>query len=201
MAKSNLQELNNIMRFIEATYKQPAEYFIYKTEILIEAEEWENAKLTANRSKEKEIPEILKEKMERVHSKLKEREIALKRDRLISYSNMVSKNLFEKDEEINNATKLIRNRNYEEAIDAAIKIWAVIMQRDKAEMHFAKIKVLQIMIESTLSLVISSTMDTEGWLINLKSINNNEIMIAILALKMRIRFREDKEAICKDINK
>jgi hypothetical protein len=45
-----------------------------------------------------------------------------RRNRLISYSNAVSKNLFENDEEINNATKLMWNRDYQEAIDAARKV-------------------------------------------------------------------------------
>jgi hypothetical protein len=62
-----------------------------------------------------------------------ERELMMKRDRLISYSNMFSKNLFEKDEEINNATNLKWNRNYEEAINAACKIWTVIIQIDKSQ--------------------------------------------------------------------
>jgi hypothetical protein len=54
MKKMNLQELNNIVKFIEVTYKQSAEYLIYKAEILIETEEWKNAKFTANRLKGKE---------------------------------------------------------------------------------------------------------------------------------------------------
>jgi hypothetical protein len=54
MTKSNLKELNNIVKSIEATYKQPAEYLIYKAEILIETEEWKNATFIANRLKEKE---------------------------------------------------------------------------------------------------------------------------------------------------
>jgi hypothetical protein len=65
--------------------------------------------------------------MERVHEWIKERETILKRVRLISYNSMVSKKLFEKDEEITNAPNLMWNRNYEDAIEAASKIWTVIM--------------------------------------------------------------------------
>jgi hypothetical protein len=120
-----------------------------------------------------------------------------RRKRLISYSNCISKNLFEKDEEIKRVTKLMWNRDYQEAIDEACKIWASMMSISKPEMIFAKTKVLQIMIESTLNLVMSNTEDAEGWLETLKGLDYNGIMTAILDIKMMMRKNEDKETITK----
>jgi hypothetical protein len=119
---------------------------------------------------------------------------------LISYSNAVSKNLFENDEEINNATKLIWNREYQEAIDAACKVWTRIMTITLPELIFAKTKVLQIMIESTLNITMSDTKYAEEWLGILKKLDYNGIMTAILDLKMMIRKGEEKEYICKQFN-
>jgi hypothetical protein len=82
-----------------------------------------------------------------------------RKSRLISYSNQISKNLFEKDEEINRATQLMWNRDYEEAINEACKIWTPIMIIDKPEVLFAKVKVVQIMIESSLNQILSNTKD------------------------------------------
>jgi hypothetical protein len=111
----------------------------------------------------------------------------VKRDRLISCSNMFSKNWFEKEEEINNATNLTWNRNYEEAINAACKIWTGIIQIDKSQTQFAKIRVLQIMIQSSLNIVLSVTKDTEEWLLILKSINYNGLMTTtIWDIKLRM---------------
>jgi hypothetical protein len=75
------------------------------------------------------------------------------------------------------------NRNYEEAIESTSKIWTVMMQIDKPETQFAKTKVLQIIIERTLSLVLSNTKEAKRWLIILKSLDNNGIMTAILDMK------------------
>jgi hypothetical protein len=99
--------------------------------------------------------------MERIYGRMKGRELIMKRDILISYSNMISKNLFEKYEEINDATRLTWSKNYEEANYAGCKIWTVIMQINKPGTQFAKIKVLQIMIENALNIVMSDTKDAE----------------------------------------
>jgi hypothetical protein len=79
------------------------------------------------------------------------------------------------------------NRDYEEAINEACKVWTTIMIIEKSEVIFAKVKVLQIMIESTLNLVLSDTRDVEGWLETLGKLDNNGIMTAILNIKMMIR--------------
>jgi DNA mismatch repair ATPase MutL len=91
------------------------------------------------------------------------------------------------------------NRDYEEAINEACKVWTAIMIIDKPEAIFVKTKVLQIMIESTLNLVLSGTKDAEEWLETLNKFENNRIMTAILSIKMKIRLHEDKEEICEQI--
>jgi hypothetical protein len=96
-----------------------------------------------------------------LQEKINESDQKERENRLISYSNVISKNLFEKDEEINNATKLMWNREYEEAIDAACKIWTKIMTIDKPEMIYPKIRVLQIMIENTLNTTMSDLLYAE----------------------------------------
>jgi hypothetical protein len=123
-----------------------------------------------------------------------------RRNRLISYSNAISKNLFENDEEINEATKLMWNIEYQEAIDAACKVWTKIMTITLPELIFAKTKVLQIMIESTRNITMSDTKDAEGWLDILKKLDYNGIMTAILDLKMMLRKGEEKEFIGKQFN-
>jgi hypothetical protein len=64
----------------------------------------------------------LNERIQVVHEKIKERENMNMKNRLISYSNQISKNLFEKDEEINRTMQFMWNRDYEEAINEACKI-------------------------------------------------------------------------------
>jgi hypothetical protein len=51
-----------------------------------------------------------------MHEKMRDHEMIERRNRLISYSNCISKNLFEKDEEINRVTKLMWNRDGERKI-------------------------------------------------------------------------------------
>jgi hypothetical protein len=70
---------------------------------------------------------------------------------------------------------------------------------DKPELIFAKVKVLQIMIESTMNQVLSNTKDAEVWFETLNRLDNNGITTAILNIKMMIRLKEDKEEICKQI--
>jgi hypothetical protein len=102
-------------------------------------------------------------------------------------------------EDINRATQLMWNKDYEEAINEACKVWTIIMIIDKPEVIFAKTKILQIMIESTLNLVLSHTKDAEGWLEILNKLDNNGIMTAISRIKMKIMLHEDKEEICEQI--
>jgi Asp-tRNA(Asn)/Glu-tRNA(Gln) amidotransferase C subunit len=64
---------------------------------------------------------------------------------------------------------------------------------EKPEVIFAKIKVLQIMIESTLNIVLSDLKDAEGWLEILNNLDNNGIMTSILNIKMMIRKQVEKE--------
>jgi hypothetical protein len=91
------------------------------------------------------------------------------------------------------------NRDYEEAINEACKVWTTIMVIVKLEMIFAKVKVLQIMIESTLNLVLNDTKDAEGWLDTLNKLNYNGIMTTMLNIKMMIRKHEEKEEKCDQI--
>jgi hypothetical protein len=88
------------------------------------------------------------------------------------------------------------NRDYEEAINEACKVWTVIMTIEKPEVIFAKIKVLQTMIESMLNIVLSDLKDAEGWLEILNGLDNNRIMTSILNIKMMMRKRVEKEKIC-----
>jgi hypothetical protein len=76
------------------------------------------------------------------------------------------------------------DRDYEEAINEACKVWTSILIIDKQEMILAKVKVLQIMIESTLNQVLSNTNDAEGWLETLNKLENNGIMTVILNMKI-----------------
>jgi hypothetical protein len=57
------------------------------------------------------------------------------------------------------------------------------------------------MIESTLGIVLSDTKDAEEWLMNLKSVDYNCILTTIFDKKMCMRLKEDKDAICTDMNK
>jgi hypothetical protein len=61
----------------------------------------------------------MNERIQEIQEKIKERENKTRRNRLISYSNQISKDLFEKDEDINRATQLMWNKDYEEAINEA----------------------------------------------------------------------------------
>jgi hypothetical protein len=69
------------------------------------------------------------------------------------------------------------------------------MTISKPELIFAKTKVLQIMIESTLNITMSDIMEAEEWLDILKKLDYNGIMTAILDLKMMIRKGEMKDFI------
>jgi hypothetical protein len=192
----NLKTLKEIMKTIEETFILEEEYLMVKTEILVKANEWKEAIMMFNSLKsspnEGEIVPLI-DRMNIMQEKNKEHEQIERRNRLISYNNCISKNLFEKDEEINRTTKLMWNRDYQEAIDEACKIWTTIMSISKPEMIFAKTKVLQIMIESTLSLVMSDIDDAEGWLETLKGLDYNGIMTAILNIKMMMRKNVEKE--------
>jgi hypothetical protein len=139
------------------------------------------------------------ERIQRIQEKIKERENKIRRNRLISYSNQINKDLFEKDEYINRATQLMWSKEFEEAINEGCKVWTSIMIIDKQEAIFAKVKVLQIMIESTLNLVMSNTKEAEDWLETLNKIDNKGIMTVILNIKMKIRLQENKEEICEEI--
>jgi hypothetical protein len=169
-----------------------------KAEILIEANEWKDISMIHKRLETRR--EILSEqgiiRMNAIGEEIRQRENMIKKNRLISYSNQISRNLFEKDEDINRATQLMLNRNYEEAINEAYKVWTVIMTIEKPEVIFAKIKILQIMIESTLNIVLSDLRDAEGWLEILNNLDNNGIMTSILNIKMMIRKHVEKEEIC-----
>jgi hypothetical protein len=66
---------------------------------------------------------------------------------------------------------------------------------EKPEVISAKIKALQIMIESTLNIVLSGLRDAEGWLEILNKLDNNGIMTSILNIKMMIRKQVEKEEI------
>jgi hypothetical protein len=92
------------------------------------------------------------------------------------------------------------NKDFEEAITEACKVWTTIMIIVKLEAIFEKVKILQIMIESTLDLVMSDTKDAEGWLETLNKLDNKGIMTPILSIKMKIRLHEYKEEICEQIN-
>jgi hypothetical protein len=155
----NVKTIKQIMRSIEETYIRSNEYLILKAEILIRTREWREATMTINGiGKNNELmQEDWIKRINVAQGEINENEQKERRNRLISYGNIISKNLFENDEEINNATKLMWNRDYQEAIDAACKIWTKIMIINKPEIIFAKTKVLQIMIESTLNITMSDT--------------------------------------------
>jgi hypothetical protein len=108
------------------------------------------------------------------------------------------RNLFVEDEDINRATKLMWNRDYQEAIDAASIIWTRIMINSAPEMIFPKIKVLQIMIESTLSLTLSDLQYAEEWLETLTKLDYNGVLTRILKIKLAMRKGEEEEVIAKE---
>jgi hypothetical protein len=140
------------------------EYLLMKAEILLEANELNEVIMLYKRlmTKGDELSVQWKETINVIGEEIKQRENKDRRNRFIFYSNQISRNLFEKDEDINRATQLMWNRDYEEAINEARKVWIVIIIIEKPEVIFAKIKVLQIMIESTLNIVLSDTNDEEG---------------------------------------
>jgi hypothetical protein len=195
----SLKILKEIMKPIEETFVRTDEYLLVKTEILIKANEWKETNLTfKGMSKSGEmIQESWMERITIIQVLINEHEQKERRNRLISYSNCISKNLFENEEKINKTTTLMWNRDYQEAIDEACKIWTKIMVISKSELIFAKTKVLQIMIESTLNITLSDTREAEKWLDDLKKLDYNGIMTAILDLKMMIRKEVEKDYICK----
>jgi hypothetical protein len=191
-----------IMKSIESTYINSNEYLILKAEILVRTREWKEAAVAINGTGRN--TEVMKEewtdRIAIVKGEINENDKKERRNRLISYANDLSRNLFENDEDINNATKLMWNRDYQEAIDAACKIWTTIMANNKPEMIFPKVKVLQIMIESTLNITMSNLEYAKGWLETLKSIDFNGIMTAILDLKMKMRKEVDENEITTQNN-
>jgi hypothetical protein len=166
----SLKTLKEIMKTIEETFVRSDEYLLVKTEILIKTNEWREATMAFNRMNKsgEMMQESWMERITIVQGLINEHEQKERRNRLISYSNCISKNLFENDEEINKATKLMWNRDYQEAIDEACKIWTKIMVIFKPELIFAKTKVLQIMIKCTLNITLSDTSEAEEWLDSLK---------------------------------
>jgi hypothetical protein len=193
----NYKVLREMMETIEETYEESDEYLLMKAEILIEANEWKDVTMLHKRleTRREILPEQWIERMNAIGEEIRQRENMIRKNKLISYSNQISRNLFEKDEDINRATQLMWNRDYEEAINETCKVWTVIMIIEKPEVIFAKIKVLQIMIESILSIVLSDTKDAEGWLEILNKLDNNGIMTSILSIKMMIRKHAEKEDI------
>jgi hypothetical protein len=194
----NMRTIRQIMKSVEKTYVPSNEYLILKAEFLVRIREWKEAILAINGTgKNTEVMQLeWIERISAVQEKINENDQKERRNRLISYSNDLSKNLFEKDEEIIKATKLMLNREYQEAIDEACKIWTKIMTISKPEMIYPKIRVLQIMIESTLSITMSELTYAEEWLETLKRIDYNGIMTAILDIKMMMRKAEEEEIIC-----
>jgi hypothetical protein len=109
----DLKLLKEIMGTIESTYKESEEYLLLKAEILLEAKEWSQLTYIYNLL-EKETNHLLNERLERIQGiqeKTKERKNKIRRNRLISCSNQISKDLFEKDEDINRVTQLILTEN------------------------------------------------------------------------------------------
>jgi hypothetical protein len=161
------------METIEGAYKESEEYLLLKAKILLEANECRQVIILYNilEKKRSGLPQPWNERLDVIQEKIRERENKERKNRLILYSNQMSKNLFEKDEDINRATQLMWNRDYEEAINEACKVLAKIMIIEKPEVIFAKVKVLQIMIESTLNLVLSDTRDAGGWLETLNKLD------------------------------
>jgi hypothetical protein len=193
----NYKILREIMETIEETFEEGDEYLLMKAEILFEANDWRDVIMLHKKveTKREKLREQWIVRMDAIGEEIKQRKIKDRKNRLISYSNQISRNLFEKDEDINRATQLMWNRDYEEAINEACKVWTVIMITEKPEVIFAKIKVLQIMIESTLNIVLSDTKDAEGWLEIPNKLDNNGIMTSILNIKMMIRKNVEKEEI------
>jgi hypothetical protein len=185
----NLRTIKMIMKSIESTYINSNEYLILKAEISVRTREWREPVMAINGTGKN--TEVMKEdwvnRIVAVKEKINENDELGKKNTLMSYSNELSKNLFEEDEDINNATKLMWNRDYENATDAACKIWTKIMTNSKPEMIYPKVKVLQIMIESTLSIVMSDLHYAEEWLKTLKKLDYNGIMTRILEIKMMMR--------------
>jgi hypothetical protein len=190
----NLRTIKMIMKSIESTYINSNEYLILKAEISVRTREWREAAMAINGTGNNK--EVMKEewinRIIAVKEKINENDELGKKNKLMSYSNQLSKNLFEENEDINNATKLMWNRDYEEATDAACKIWTRIMTNSKPEMIYPKVEVLQIMIESTLSLTMSNLQYAEEWLETLKKLDYNGIMTRILDIKMMMRQKAEK---------
>jgi hypothetical protein len=97
--------LREIIGTVENTYMESEEYLLLKAEILFDANDWKEATLVYNllEKKKGKLPNELNERIQILHEKIKDRENMNRKNRLISYSNQISKNLFEKDEEIKRA--------------------------------------------------------------------------------------------------
>jgi hypothetical protein len=197
-----LKTLRESMKTIEESFVRSDEYLLIKAEILVKAKEWKEATMAINGMSKN--GELMKEKwMDRIsilQGLINENDQKERRNRLVSYSNVISKNHFENDEDINKATRLMWNRKYQEAIDAAYRIWTKNMIISKSELIFAKTKVLQIMIECMLNITLSDTTEAEDWLDIVKKLDYNGIMTVILDLKMMIRKGAEKEFIGKQFN-
>jgi hypothetical protein len=198
----NMKTIKMIVKSIESTYIKSIEYLILKAEILVRTREWREAAMAINGTgaSTEVMTEDWMKRIAAVNEKIKENDNIGRRNKLISYSNEVSKNLFQEDEEINKATVLMWNREYEEATDTACKIWTKIMANDKPEMIFPKVKVLQIMIESTLSITMSNLQYAEEWLETLKKLDFNGILTRILDIKMMMRHEAEESEIAEKYN-
>jgi hypothetical protein len=196
----NMKTVKMIIKSIESTFIKSDEFLLLKAEIMVRTREWREATMAINGiGKHNEIPkEDWIRRIEEVKENIKNNEDAEKRKRLMSNQNQVSRNLFMEDEEINNATKLMWNRDYQEAVDAACKVWTRIMINSAPEMIFPKIKVLQIMIESTLSLTLSNLQYVEEWMETLTKLDYNGILTRILKIKLAMRKEEEEEIIAKE---
>jgi hypothetical protein len=132
----NLRTVKMIMKSIESTFINSNEFLILKAEISVRTREWREAAMAINGTGNNK--EVMKEdwvnRIAAVKEKIKENYDLEKRNKLISNSNQYSRNLLEEDEEINNATKMMWNRDYQEATDAACIIWTRIMSNSAPQM-------------------------------------------------------------------
>jgi hypothetical protein len=94
--------LKSIMETIEGTYKESEEYLLLKAKILLEANECRQVIILYNilEKKRSGLSQPWNERLDVIQEKIKERGNKDRKNRLISYSNQIRKNLFEKDEDI-----------------------------------------------------------------------------------------------------
>jgi hypothetical protein len=112
------------MKSIESTFIKSDEFLIIKAELLVRTREWRETAMAINGVGKRN--EVMKEdwvrRIEEVKESIKKNDDLEKRNRLMSNQNQNSRNLFEEDEDINRATKLMWNKDFQEAIDAASMI-------------------------------------------------------------------------------